>query len=630
MGRQLIGRGLAVFAVLVLLGMVGASAALANDNTINETEGQSFTVAVDSPPSCTPSSPTITIHWGDGTSSAGTYSSANDDITGTHTYAAPGDGYPGTINMTCDAGARTDDFTADVSDATLSASPVTFNATATQSFSGAVATFTDADTTATAAGYTVNIDWGDGSTDTSGTVSGPTGGPFTVSGTHAYTTPGTYSVSVTINDTKAEGGSGGESENSTGTTSTANVGHAPTLFTECPPVYYDTGCQFLVAVTSSGRTVYEDPNQAPYEDDDDALIGVVNQTSQPIDALPISVSGSNPFGFDGDGLCNPGGPPLAPGCALAAGEPAGTTCGAQGDACSFPIPSGEPAGYVEPGATSPNRQNGYEGPTSWFSNVNASGSSGVVNFSPALAPGQATYFSLEEPPSASALVVGSPTGVFLPPPVLGQSVNVTLISGIVYVKVPVGPAADVEAGSAALTKGVGFVPLSEARQLPVGTEIDARRGTIGLTAATGVGTALESGDFAGGLYKIGQDAKGKNKGLTTLRLLESAFTGAPSYAACKGKKAADIASVGAYAAKLSSKILQTLHASAHGKFSTKGKYAAATVLGTKWSISDRCNGTYIAVQRDTVKVQDFFRHLTVIVHAHHHYLAGPGGHYKRR
>jgi hypothetical protein len=631
MGRQLIGRAVAVFAVLALLGLIGASAALAD---LNATEGQQFSGPVTNFPDCDNTPTAIHINWGDGTAtSAGTYNANTGDVSGTHTYAQLGD-YSGTVTYSSGAGCPTQPvaFTAFVQAATLTASPVTFNATASQGFSGGVATFTDGDTDLTASDFTATIDWGDGSAETAGTIGG-SGGNFTVDGAHTYATPGTYNdVSVSVNEVTPEPAPGNEeSEASTSTTSTANVAHAPAEFTECPPVYYDTGCQFLIVFTNSGKTVYEDPSQGPYEDDDDSLIGVVNNSSSPIQSLPISVPGQIPFGFDGDGLCDPGGPPLAPGCAVAAGEPAGTTSGAQGDACSFPAPAGEPAKYTEPGATSPNRQNGYEGPTTWFSNVNSSDSAGNVNFSPPLQPGQSTYFSLEEPPSASALVVGGPTGVVLPPPILGQTVNVTVISGTVYVKFPAGtPAADLTAGSAALTKGIGFVQLTEAQQLPVGTQVDARRGTIGLVAATGIGTGLESGDFAGGLYKIGQDAKGKNKGLTTLSLLENAFKGAPSYASCKGKKAADIASVDAHAAKLSSKVLQTLKATAHGKFNTKGKYAAATVLGTKWSISDRCNGTYIAVQRDTVKVHDLFRNLTVIVHAHHHYLAGPGGHYKKR
>ena len=120
---------------------------------------------------------------------------------------------------------------------------------------------------------------------------------------------------------------------------------------------------------------------------------------------------------------------------------------------------------------SPNRQNGYEGPTSWFSNVTSNTSSGQVNFSPAIPPGGTTYFSLEEPPVGGNLNVGTPT---LPPPVLGQSFDVKTVSGTVYVKVPGATAADVGASGAALKKGAGFVSLTQARQLPAGSQVVAR------------------------------------------------------------------------------------------------------------------------------------------------------------
>ena len=114
------------------------------------------------------------------------------------------------------------------------------------------------------------------------------------------------------------------------------------------------------------------------------------------------------------------------------GSPAGTTCGAQSVACSFPPPPGEPPNYTEGGAGSalpwPNgdRQNGYEGPTSWFSNISPDTSSGTVNFSPAIAPGGSAYFSLESPPSAAAIQVGKPTTTAPPssgklPPAFGPS-----------------------------------------------------------------------------------------------------------------------------------------------------------------------------------------------------------------
>jgi hypothetical protein len=43
-----------------------------------------------------------------------------------------------------------------------------------------------------------------------------------------------------------------------------------------------------------------------------------------------------------------------------------------------------------------------------------------------------------------------------------------------------------------------------------------------------------------------------------------------------------------------------LHASAHGRFTTRGRYAAATVRGTIWTTADTCAGTTISSEKDTV------------------------------
>ena len=186
-------------------------------------------------------------------------------------------------------------------------------------------------------------------------------------------------------------------------------------FGQCPPVDADTGCQFLITIADSGPSVAQDATQGPYEASDDSLIGVQNNSSKSIVALPLASPGTSLFGFEADGICNPGTAPLPSGCVPVPGSPAGTACASQSVACSFPPPAGEPASYTEPGATSalswPNgdRQNGYEGPTSWFSGLSPDTSSGTVNFSPAIAPGGSTYFSLEAPPSAAAIMVGTPT-----------------------------------------------------------------------------------------------------------------------------------------------------------------------------------------------------------------------------
>ena len=77
----------------------------------------------------------------------------------------------------------------------------------------------------------------------------------------------------------------------------------------------------------------------------------------------------------------------------------------------------------------------------------------------------------------------------------------------------------------------------------------------------------------------------------------------------------------ASAAAVSSKVLQLLRASAHGKFRTSGRYSAATVRGTIWTVADRCDGTLTHDVTDSVSVTDFVRHKTVVLHAGQSYLA---------
>jgi hypothetical protein len=67
-------------------------------------------------------------------------------------------------------------------------------------FSGAVATFTDANSFATTADFTATIDWGDATPSTSGTIAGSGSGPYTVSGSHTYTSFGFFTIKIHIVD----------------------------------------------------------------------------------------------------------------------------------------------------------------------------------------------------------------------------------------------------------------------------------------------------------------------------------------------------------------------------------------------------------------------------------------------
>lgn len=86
------------------------------------------------------------------------------------------------------------------SDPHVSATGQSLTATEGQSFSGTVATFTDPDTNATAGEYSATINWGDGSSASTGTITG-SGGSFVVSGSHTYNDEGSHTATVTITDT---------------------------------------------------------------------------------------------------------------------------------------------------------------------------------------------------------------------------------------------------------------------------------------------------------------------------------------------------------------------------------------------------------------------------------------------
>jgi hypothetical protein len=201
-----------------------------------------------------------------------------------------------------------------------------------------------------------------------------------------------------------------------------------------------------------------------------------------------------------------------------------------------------------------------------------------------------------------------------PPPVLGKEANFAPVSGMVYVKFP-GSIHGAVRTDAATIKGQGFIPLTDARQLPVGTEVDARAGKLKLTDSTTKKTKhkaalTQSGLFYGGLFAMSQSKSTRLNGVTTLRMLDNgAFPGAPSYSVCTvGASSSHAIAVIAKKKPLSSKVLQTLGENEHGNFQTKGKYSAATVRGTKFSVSDRCGGTLTHVYHGLVTVTVYRTH----------------------
>lgn len=282
------------------------------------------------------------------------------------------------------------------------------------------------------------------------------------------------------------------------------AGAGAATFPQCPPVSHDTGCQFLITVGSKGVQVAEDSTQPPYEASDDALIGIVNSSSKPISAIPLSTENSL-FGFEIDGICNSG-EPLPAGCVEQAknssgeaNEHPGEACPPATTSCGFVPPPGEPPNNTFPAgilingiAANGDAVSGYEGPRTWFTSINPTGfTSGVVNFSPALAPGESTYFGLESPPAGKLITVGNTStvttsltgeGVTGPSITVAQGASVSDVAtiggpagatatGTVTFKVFKDPACTQpvgEAGSAEVVNGVSG-PSTPAAKLAPGT-----------------------------------------------------------------------------------------------------------------------------------------------------------------
>jgi len=199
----------------------------------------------------------------------------------------------------------------------------------------------------------------------------------------------------------------------------------------------------------------------------------------------------------------------------------------------------------------------------------------------------------------------------LPDPVLGEEVNVQRLSGVVLIGIPAGAASASGAGGArASQKGLKFVPLSKVRQIPVGSILNTRKGKVRLQSARNASGARQNGDFARGLFQVLQSRKRSAKGLTEARLKGSSF------ASCntpKGRRADVNASA--------SRRIRRVSANTRGRFRTRGRHSSATVRGTKWEMTDRCDGTLTTVARGKVAVRDFRRKKTIIVKTGKRYLA---------
>jgi hypothetical protein len=141
-----------------------------------------------------------------------------------------------------------------------------------------------------------------------------------------------------------------------------------TAVAQCPPVGANSDCGTIITIDDTNGSVVSHTARGPYDEIDDTLVGVINNSSQAILSIGLR-SGIAIFEFDGDGIC--GNSPIT-------GLP------------YSPRPNGCPFGPTT-----------YEGPGVSFTNIHSNFTEGTVNFAPSIvARGGRGYFSLEAAISA--------------------------------------------------------------------------------------------------------------------------------------------------------------------------------------------------------------------------------------
>jgi hypothetical protein len=201
--------------------------------------------------------------------------------------------------------------------------------------------------------------------------------------------------------------------------------------------------------------------------------------------------------------------------------------------------------------------------------------------------------------------LGEPTGQAsvtwaLPKPQQGRTANIEPVDGVV--RITVKGNAKGKVGAAGSTS-----VLTEARQVPLSTVVDTRKGRVRMTTIANKNGATQQGDFYGGIYTTTQ-SRSASRAITELKLTEGL--------SCTSGRGTVRGKVTAARARS-----RHLWGNARGRYRTRGRHSTATVRGTIWLQKDSCDSTTTVVRRGTVVVQDFAKKKNVTVKAGHRYVA---------
>jgi hypothetical protein len=184
------------------------------------------------------------------------------------------------------------------------------------------------------------------------------------------------------------------------------------------------------------------------------------------------------------------------------------------------------------------------------------------------------------------LVLGARQGA---QPLLGRTFQLSYVSGTLRYHQPGKPYVALSAGSV---------------MLPMGSVVDARNGHARIVVESLPRGSYQTGEFWAGVFGVFQQPN--PPGFAEFNLAAGDFSACPG-AARSHRRAAH--------ASARKKPVRRLWGSAKGNFRTKGRFASATVRGTRWLTEDLCLATRVTVAEGIVSVFDFRRKTTTAVRA---------------
>ena len=134
----------------------------------------------------------------------------------------------------------------------------------------------------------------------------------------------------------------------------------------------------------------------------------------------------------------------------------------------------------------------------------------------------------------------------------------------------------------------------------------AARAPPGPLAAKNLSGATQSATFTGGRFAVTQRRAVR---MTTVLSLRGRLD-------CGSNPASTTAQAAATRRRS-----RKLWGDGHGRFTTRGRNSTATVRGTIWGVTDRCDGTLTQVKRGAVAVKDLRTGRTRVIRAGGRYLA---------